>query len=129
MSSGQNPTCRILVVEDHRDTAFLLAHFLRMRGHDVTIESSYMGAIHAARTRTIDMLVIDIGLPDGDGCDLLCELRKDIEIRAVAVTGYGEHPHRQRCKDAGFDAFFLKPLSLEELAHAIEVHCPELQPR
>jgi CheY-like chemotaxis protein len=128
MQVGQKLVCKVLVVEDHLDTAFLLARFLRAEGHTVTVANGYVDALRAGEDERFDVIVCDIGLPDGDGCDLIRELRSRYPLRAVAVTGYGEHVHSKRCKDAGFERFLSKPFSLDALADAIQTLCVEARP-
>src|SRR5687767_15992259 len=92
----------ILLVEDHADTAILFAKLLRRDDHYVAVASDYASAIALAQSRRFDVLVCDIGLPDGDGCDLLREVRSLYPVRGLAVTGYGTYRDLRRCTEAGF---------------------------
>lgn len=111
--------CKVLVVEDHLDSASLVSRVVWSAGFDVAIADNYQSALQAARLDRYDVLVCDIGLPDGDGCDLLLEIKSMYDVRGVALTGFGYDADRHRCAKAGFEAFLLKPVSLEELEAAV----------
>ena len=120
----------ILLVEDHADSARALARLLHGQGHTVSHADGYAAAMRLAQERRFDLLLIDLGLPDGDGCDLLNEVRACYPVPAIAITGHGMAPDVRRCRDAGFEHHLLKPLSLPRLVGAIErlaapVVCPD----
>jgi CheY-like chemotaxis protein len=110
---------KILIVEDHADTAQIFATLLRRAGHAVEVAAGYHEALRAAQTILPEVMVCDIGLPDGDGCDLLRELRQQFNLAGVAVTGYVQESDRQRYLSAGFDQVVPKPCSFQELQSAI----------
>ena len=114
---------RILVVDDNADSARALALFLRYEGHSVTTALTLAEAVAAsARVPAIDVLVSDIRLPDGNGCELLRMLRAGAgggPRFAVALTGYDEDALREQCERAGYGLFLLKPLVIEHLLAAI----------
>lgn len=113
----------ILVVDDHADAVRALALILRAEGHAVTTALTLAEAVAAsARMPALDVLVSDINLPDGNGCQLLRLLRAPPgggPRFAVALTGYDERTVREQCEGAGFDLFLLKPLAIERLLAAI----------
>ena len=119
MTEEAGPPCKILVVEDHMDSAEITSLVLGRRGFEVTVAESYHAALAAVRSSRFDLLVCDLGLSDGDGCALLGEVKAMYDVRSVAVTGHGYATDRQRCAAAGFDAFLLKPVSLDELITTI----------
>lgn len=118
MQPGQ-PPCRVLVVEDHHDSAILTSRVLQADGYEVAVVHGYEPALSAARANRFDAIVCDVGLPDGDGCRLLEEVRALYPVRAVAVTGYGMPIDRARCEAAGFNRFLLKPITLDQLREAV----------
>ena len=119
MNASSPERVRVLVVDDHRDTGLLMARVLGLAGHAVAAVNGCEPALAAARSGRYDVLVCDVGLPDGDGCDLLAEVRKLYPaVRAVAVTGYDQD--RQRCAEAGFDRFLVKPVAFEALTAVVE---------
>jgi CheY-like chemotaxis protein len=106
----------ILLVEDHADSAVALAMLLRSFGHRVQTADCCATARQLFQANVgIDVLLVDLGLPDGDGCDLMRELTAIKRVPAIAVTGYGMAEDMQRSKAAGFIAHITKPLVLPEL--------------
>ena len=106
----------VLVVDDHADTADVLARALRMMGYAVRTARSCGTAVAAADEGPLDLIVCDIELPDGDGDDLLRGLRMTRpSLAAVAVSGHGRDSDPQRFDRAGFDAWLVKPVALPEL--------------
>jgi len=110
---------RILVVENHPDSAAMLAKLLQSKGHTVTTAATCAAARAAFKSAIFDVAVIDVGLPDGDGCDLFRELRAIRIIPALAVSGYGMADDVQRTQTAGFVAHILKPVDLLQLEDLI----------
>src|SRR6476646_6386075 len=103
VSDSTERNCRVLVVEDHQDSAALVSRVVWSAGFDVAVAENYRAAIEAARGQQFDVLVCDIGLPDGDGCALLTEVKAMYGVRGVAMTGYGYETDRRRCEQAGFE--------------------------
>jgi two-component system, chemotaxis family, CheB/CheR fusion protein len=126
MSTADPRPLRILVVDDHEDSAHALAAVLRRRGHDVFTASGFVVALDvAAGLTTIDLLVSDITLPDGSGCDLLPVLRTRqaggvTTATAIAVTGHAEPEWLDRCRRSGYGQILVKPGPFDTLLGAIE---------
>jgi CheY-like chemotaxis protein len=117
-------SCTVLVVDDHRDTLNVMARLFRKQGYSVVTAASVGEAIHIVRCTPPDVAMLDIHLPDGDGCDLLKTLRQLVgPIGAVAVTGLAMHSDVQRIRAAGFDAHVIKPVHLHELNAALAKAC------
>ncbi|HYG64091.1 MAG TPA: ATP-binding protein [Thermoanaerobaculia bacterium] len=119
------PPLHLLLVEDHADTADALAALLRGRGHRVTLAGSLATALERAAAAqldgepVIDLVVSDLGLPDGTGYDLMRELVDRYGLRGIALSGYGMEDDLQKSEEAGFDTHLTKPVSLEALEQAI----------
>lgn len=109
----------ILLVEDHADTAAPLARLLRLEGYAVVVADGFRSAVAAASNHTFDLLVCDIGLPDGDGCDLLRLLRERHQIGGIAFSGYGMPADVERFRNAGFLSHLIKPAPFASLNAAI----------
>jgi hypothetical protein len=109
---------RILLVEDHEDTADVTARLLRSCGHVVSVAKCYASAIKAGRS-AFDLLLTDIGLPDRSGIDVFRELRQHATFRSIALSAYGMPAEVQQCLDAGFDAHLLKPVDFAKLEELI----------
>ena len=133
MSTVPGRPINVLVVDDHEDSAHLLAKLLRREGHRATTAHTSAGAaIVAAGIATLDLLVSDIGLPDGNGCDLLRHLNDRVgggPAHAIALTGHGEEHWVEKCRRAGYSHFLLKPVKFEDLLAAVNaVSAAEVPP-
>lgn len=108
----------ILVVEDHEATRVALKRLLENRGHQVTLAASIAEAKRVLEDRTFDLLLSDLGLPDGSGHQLI-EMVRGRNTRCIALSGYGmEHDVAQSMK-AGFKAHLIKPIRTEALDQAL----------
>jgi len=126
---GRGPVrrLRILLVEDHDPSREALRSLLTLRGHGVQAAASIADARALAASGPFDLLMTDIGLPDGSGYDLLQELGSSENRLAVALTGYGMEEDVTRSKGAGFFSHVTKPLrvqELDELLHAVAAALP-----
>ena len=106
---------RILVVENHADTRDVLVSLLEGLGHTVVVAESMRAALRAAPRAHCDVLISDIGLPDGDGWELLGQLNLPRPMYAIAMSGYGMTADRTRSKVAGFRHHLVKPMGIEQL--------------
>jgi signal transduction histidine kinase/CheY-like chemotaxis protein len=115
--SGAPPArqLEILLVEDHADTAFVMTRLLRKLGHNVQTSETVATAVRLAEEKNFDLLLSDIGLPDGNGIDLIRRLRRASSIPAVALTGFGMDEDIVKCREAGFDAHLTKPVNFQKL--------------
>lgn len=111
---------RILVVEDHADTARILRNLLRDCGHEVAIAGSLASARSELAGRAFDLLISDLGLPDGNGLDLMREIRSGFGVPGIALSGYGMAEDIARSREAGFRDHIIKPVNLSALEAAIE---------
>lgn len=112
---------RILLVEDHPPTCATLTQLLARRGFRVVAARSLHEARTAAEREKFDILISDIGLPDGNGCDLMVELRKRQNLRGIALTGYGMSEDMERSRQSGFATHLTKPVSVGALDHALSL--------
>jgi CheY-like chemotaxis protein len=110
---------RILVVDDDQQTLSAFVKLLRISGYYVRGADGYQYAIEAVEREDFDLLLSDIGLWDGDGCDLLQELKRKHRIEGIAVTGYNQPEDVQRCLDAGFITHVSKPVLFPALLKSI----------
>ncbi len=106
---------RILIVENHTDTRRFLAMYLKGAGHSVTTAASMDEALQAAPDSDCEVLISDIGLPDGDGWELLQRARFPRPIYAIAMSGYGMDTDREKSHAAGYRHHMLKPVAVEQL--------------
>lgn len=110
---------RVLLVEDHAETASVLGRLLGRMGHEVKVASNIATALDLAASATFDVVVSDIGLPDGTGHDLMRHIKQNYQIPGVALTGYGMEDDVARSRDAGFVAHVVKPVNLDHLQSVI----------
>jgi signal transduction histidine kinase len=111
---------RLLVVEDHEPTLAVLAGLLRRHGHDVGTANSVKSALLLASSRQFDFVISDLGLPDGDGTELMRQLASDHGLRGIALSGYGMERDFVRTEEAGFFAHLVKPINFEELDRTLQ---------
>src|SRR5205085_8476022 len=109
----------VLVVEDHAPTLNVMSKLLRNLGHRVTGATSVASATAAARQDGIDLIISDLGLPDGSGLDVMRQVREKYAGRAIALTGYGMESDVTASRDAGFAEHLTKPVDLDMLDRAI----------
>ena len=119
-STSERRSVRLLLVEDHEDTNRSLTRLLRRRGYDVYPAYDVRSALDLAATKQFDVLVSDIGLPDGSGTDLLKALRAKGEVLGIALSGYGMEEDVRRSRDVGFSHHLVKPVDLNKLDSIIQ---------
>jgi signal transduction histidine kinase len=118
-SHGPIQSYHLLVVEDHPPTLTVLAELLRRQGHDVFTASTMEEALKVAADHKLDLVISDLGLPDGNGVDLMLKLTRDYGLRGIALSGYGMEEDVARTKEVGFITHLTKPIHFEQLSHAI----------
>ncbi|MFL6583878.1 MAG: HAMP domain-containing protein, partial [Chthoniobacterales bacterium] len=106
---------RILLVEDHEDTNRSLTNLLRLRGYDVQSAYNVQSGRELAESREFDVLISDLGLPDGTGIDLMESIRAKRPVYAIALTGFGMEEDVRRSREAGFKHHLVKPIDLNKL--------------
>jgi CheY-like chemotaxis protein len=110
---------RILVVDDHGDTLRSMQLLLRRLGYEVLAAENMTDALQIAEEHPFDILLSDIGLPDGSGLELLKRLRQMRNVPALALSGFGMDEDVERSRDAGFSDHLTKPVSIDRLQAAI----------
>ena len=116
--TSEGPARRILIVDDNRDNAEMLALVLRLNGHEVCTAYDGQAALDSARGQPPDVVLCDIGLPGMSGLEVARLLRQDPGLKdalLVALTGYGQDEDRLRSQEAGFNAHLVKPVDLDAL--------------
>jgi CheY-like chemotaxis protein len=116
----------ILLVDDHEDTLRAMSRLLRNLEHRVVTANCVQGALRAADEQNFDLLISDVGLPDGTGLDLMRHLLVRRPIRGIALTGYGSDSDLRQTREAGFSAHLTKPIDFRALESAIRSVAEEL---
>jgi CheY-like chemotaxis protein len=113
---------QILVVDDCRDTVDTLALLLQHWGHQPILAYDAISVPELAREHKPDVALVDIGLPCMNGYELAQKLRSWPETKTtflVALTGYAQEGDRQRCQEAGFDCYLMKPADPDQLKNLL----------
>ncbi|HEX8078145.1 MAG TPA: ATP-binding protein [Chthoniobacterales bacterium] len=111
---------QILFVEDHEDTARVLGRILRNAGFDVSHAGTVTDALALAAGRRFDLVVSDLGLPDGSGLELMKALRDSQGMQGIALSGFGTEEDVAASAAAGFAAHLTKPVDWERLRAEID---------
>src|SRR3954453_9417291 len=115
---------RILMVDDHHGTSIAMKRLLSGLGYDVRIANSVQSALSVADLEPFDVLISDIGLPDGTGLDLMRELKSrsgsNQSVKAIALSGFGMEDDVRKSLAAGFREHLTKPVNLQKLQELIE---------
>jgi signal transduction histidine kinase/ActR/RegA family two-component response regulator len=110
---------RILLVEDHEPTAAVLGRLLRRSGHTVEHAPTLADARRLAGAAEFDLVMSDLGLPDGTGLELMQELRARYALSGIALSGYGMEADLVRSRKAGFVAHLTKPVDIAHLRRTL----------
>ncbi len=110
---------RVLLVEDHPLTLRALEKLLGVMGHEVDGAASVADGLRVAGNGRHDLVISDVGLPDGTGYELMRELRSTLGLQGIAVSGYGMEEDLARSREAGFAEHLVKPIDMQRLQAAI----------
>ena len=116
----QRHAMRILLVEDHEDTNRSLTNLLRRRGYYVQSAGNVQSALDLSAKEEFDVLISDLGLPDGSGIDLMRTLRSGRPLLGIALTGFGMEGDIRQSHEAGFKHHLVKPIDLNKLDSLIQ---------
>ncbi len=116
---GESKAVKILMVEDHEDTARVLRRILVKAGHEVSLANNVTDARALAAEKQFDLVISDVGLPDGSGLDLMDHLSKTYQLHGIALSGFGTDDDLAASRAAGFSEHLTKPVDWERLKSAI----------
>ncbi|ACB74423.1 hybrid sensor histidine kinase/response regulator [Opitutus terrae] len=119
---------RVLLIEDHQPTCRTLCELLTRRRYRVVTANTVADAYAAAARESFDFVISDVGLPDGNGCELMADLRARYGLRGAALTGYGRDEDVARSHAAGFVTHLTKPVSVRALDQALQQLVASLEP-
>ena len=115
--SALNPR-RVLIVDDNRDVADALGLLVEELGNEVHVTYSGKQALDIATAFRADLLLVDLVMPDMDGCHLAEQIRQNPNLahtKVVAITGHKDAEHAAMAMKAGFDALLVKPIPLSQI--------------
>jgi two-component system CheB/CheR fusion protein len=124
---------KIVLVDDNDDLRTMVGFLLRGLGHDVMEATEGMSGLTLLRSERPELAIIDIGLPNLDGHQLVRQFRAeehpDQRAYIVAYSGYGDEANRRKAQSAGFDIHLVKPVPLSVLKQivtdrAVALHAP-----
>ena len=110
----------ILMVDDHEDTSRALKRLLVRMGYEVKLAHTVRHALDVARAHPFDLIISDIGLPDGSGLDLMRQLRAQRPVRGIALSGFGMEEDVRKSFEAGFREHLIKPVNVQKLQTVIQ---------
>jgi len=116
---GSTRGLRLLLVEDHPDTARMLTRLLELDGINVCWAATKEEALKQSATAEFDVIVSDLGLPDGSAMDLLRQMANTRPPAAIAMSGYGMEEDVRQSREAGFMEHLVKPVDVLQLRQAI----------
>jgi PAS domain S-box-containing protein len=109
---------RILLVDDHLDTALALRKLLERLGYRISIANTLAEAVASYQSVPVDLVISDIGLPDGSGLELIRQLNAMRPVTGIALSGFGMEDDIRKSKEAGFYEHLTKPVNFQRL-HAV----------
>jgi HAMP domain-containing protein/nitrogen-specific signal transduction histidine kinase len=118
-TSAERQPMRILLVEDHEDTNRALTTLLRRRGYHVQSALTFQSALDLGAKCQFDVLISDLGLPDGSGIDLIQKLSVKPPL-GIALTGFGMEKDIRKSREAGYQHHLVKPIDLNKLDSLIQ---------
>jgi CheY-like chemotaxis protein len=110
----EQPRLRVLVVEDHLDSAEALAFSFRADGHEVAVATDGFSALEAVRAERPDVVFLDITLPDIDGYEVARGIQEQSDGKRpllIALTGHGDEKSLRLSREAGIDLHLVKPVT------------------
>lgn len=113
---------RVLIVDNDRDTADMLAILFRVMKCEVRAVYDGHSALAEAAGFRPELMLVDLSMPIMDGCELARQIRgQGMDVRLAALTGHTSAEHRELAHAAGFDDYFIKPLAFDDLRSYLEI--------
>ncbi len=119
--SAPRRAVRLLVVEDHEATSQVMERLLKRRGYSVAVAAGMKAALKVLEDAPIDILISDLGLPDGTGRELMEKVRETRKLPGIALSGFGTDNDINSSREAGFAAHLTKPIDIEQLDREIQL--------
>lgn len=116
--ASQTPPLRIMVVDDNRDAADIVAEFLVISGHEAIPVYGGAEALRMADAFAPDVVFLDLGMPEVSGFQVASRLRQASKFQGtkmIALTAWSDELTRARTRNGGFDHHLVKPASLDDI--------------
>lgn len=123
--SADRRPLRVLVVDDNRDAADSLVALVKRWNHEVQWAYGGAKALEISATFHPDVLLLDIGMPQLDGCFVARQLRQKTgfeDTLLIAITGYSDEAHCRLCEEVGFDLYLVKPVEPSAVQNLLRLH-------
>lgn len=121
MSYNTNSHASILIIDDEPQIRKFLDIALRAQGYEVSVAENGMKGLEILATRGADLLILDLGLPDMEGAEVLAELRQWSQIPVIVLSARPDEHQKVRLLDIGANDYVTKPFSIQELCARIRV--------
>ncbi|NNP67834.1 response regulator transcription factor [Acinetobacter sp. Ac_5812] len=121
MPQSFNSPASILIIDDEPQIRKFLDIALRAQGYQVHVAENGMKGLEALATRGADLLILDLGLPDMEGQEVLTELRQWSDIPVIVLSARPDENQKIKLLDAGANDYVTKPFSIQELCARIRV--------
>ena len=124
-------TPRVLIVDDEPAVRYVVRMALERVGYQVDEVDSHEAVRKALAHRNYDAMVLDVGLGDDSGLEVLSEIRANSDLPVLLLTAFGSEPERVRGLELGADDYVVKPFSPRELAARVQavLHRPAVKAR
>lgn len=113
---------RVLIVDDEPGIVDFVQMGLAQEGIAVVVAGTAAAGLRSVRSERPDLVIVDVGLPDGDGFDLLARIRSESEVPVIMLTARGDVEDRVRGLDLGADDYVAKPFHFAELLARVRAH-------
>jgi CheY-like chemotaxis protein len=120
MTDRPDNPLRILIVEDNEPTLMVMRKLITHLGHSVETAIDVGDAVAKLTASRFDLMLSDLGLPDGSGTDILKQTPANARPKAIALTGYGDDEDLRQTREAGFSMHLTKPINFDQLKGAIQ---------
>ena len=121
---GESKSMNVLIVEDDTALGHFLAHGLKLDGHDVTVVTDGESALEFATRLRPEVMILDLGLPQKDGMEVLAEMgERFLSTSVMVLTGRAAMEERVKCLELGADDVVQKPFSFHELRARLKAMC------
>jgi two-component system response regulator MprA len=121
-SDPATPSLRVVIVDDEPGIVDFVEMGLAQEGIAVVTAGTAVDGLRAVRNERPDLVIVDVGLPDGDGFDLLARIRAESDVPVIMLTARGDVEDRVRGLDLGADDYVAKPFHFAELLARVRAH-------
>lgn len=128
-SSKSECALRILLIEDHIDTAAVISRILQQMGHKTDKAHTLADSLRQIENSDYDVIISDLSLPDGTGFEFIERLRQQRQTPVIAITGLARQGDVDKCEAAGFIAHISKPVTVQQLRQTLSRVMPRQENR